>query len=134
MTERSYTPDEANAALPLVSAIVADLVHLDRLIDDAARAYAELKADTRKPQTALNQARRALGDLVASRDECETELEELGVRLGDAALGICDFPSDLDGRPVYLCWGLGEQSVEFYHARDAGFADRCPLPVPVAAG
>jgi len=134
MVHTLYTPEEANAALPLVRAIVADVVDLERRVDAATRAYNDLKARIEKPQTELNDARRELGELVEQRDHCESELEDLGVRLGDAARGICDFPAELDGAPVYLCWELGEARVEYFHARDEGFAGRQPLPVPVAAG
>ena len=36
--------------------------------------------------------------------------------------GLVDFPSELDGRPVYLCWKLGEPEIQFWHEVDAGFA------------
>ncbi len=32
------------------------------------------------------------------------------------------------GRPVYLCWLLGEDDIAHYHELDAGFAGRRPLP------
>ena len=134
MANAPFSPDRANAALPLVRAIVADVVELAGRVAEATVLYRNLKADPRKPQTELNEARRALGELVEQRGACESELGELGVRLADAARGICDFPSEIDGQTVYLCWKLGEERVEFYHAPDAGFAGRMPLPVPVGAG
>ena len=47
----------------------------------------------------------------------------------DAArrVGLIDFPSELDGRRVLLCWRLGEPSVQFWHDEDAGFSGRQPL-------
>lgn len=134
MPDVIFSPDLANAALPLVRAIVADVVALERSTLEATEAYRKLKADPAKPQEQLNEARRVLGELIAQRDACAAELEDLGVRLGDALRGICDFPAELDGEPVYLCWELGEARVEWYHGRDTGFAGRQPLPVPVAAG
>jgi hypothetical protein len=134
MADILFTPDLANATLPLVRAIVADAVDLESRVAQATQAYRLLKADPGKPQDALNAARHELRELVEQRDACRTELRELGVRVGDAARGICDFPARLAGELVYLCWELGEDRVEFFHARDAGFAGRRPLPVPVAAG
>jgi len=134
MADALFTPELANAALSLVRAIVADVVELEGRITAATRNYRELKVDPAKPQTELNDARRELGDLVEQRDACSAELDEMGVRLGDPARGICDFPSELDGELVYLCWEMGEQRVEYFHARDTGFAGRQPLPVPVGAG
>jgi hypothetical protein len=43
-----------------------------------------------------------------------------------------DFPAERDGRPVYLCWRLGEPSVQFWHEIDAGFVGRRPLEELVA--
>ena len=132
MSEVLYSIEHANAALPLLRAIVTDVVRLEHTIVTTTRAYRRLKADPRKPQAELNYAQRELSELVAERDACAAELSELGVRLGDPARGVCDFPSELDGELVYLCWELGEERVEFYHALDAGYGERLPLPIPAA--
>jgi hypothetical protein len=51
----------------------------------------------------------------------------MGCLLRDIDLGIVDFPSIHDGKEVYLCWKLGEESVGFWHEVDAGFAARKPI-------
>jgi hypothetical protein len=51
-------------------------------------------------------------------------LAERGILLRDPETGLVDFPGDVDGRPVYLCWRLGEDHVAWYHGQDAGFASR----------
>lgn len=59
-----------------------------------------------------------------------TELEGLsagGIILRDADSGLVDFPSDREGRIVYLCWKLGEDEVAHWHEVDAGMAGRKPL-------
>ena len=49
--------------------------------------------------------------------------------------GLCDFPSLRDGRPVYLCWRLGEPQVLHWHELNAGVAGRQLLnPGPVKSG
>ncbi|MES2178906.1 MAG: DUF2203 domain-containing protein [Gemmatimonadota bacterium] len=60
-------------------------------------------------------------------DGYQTELERLGIQLKDRRIGLIDFPSELDGRPMLLCWQLGEPSVQFWHDLDSGFAGRQPL-------
>jgi len=55
------------------------------------------------------------------------EIEEMGVILRDLATGLCDFPAAREGRPVYLCWRLGEDEVGWWHPRDMGAAGRQPL-------
>ncbi|HET9454735.1 MAG TPA: DUF2203 domain-containing protein, partial [Gemmatimonadaceae bacterium] len=60
-------------------------------------------------------------------DAFEGELHRLGIVLKDRRLGLIDFPAVVEGRQVWLCWRLGEPSVQFYHELDAGFGGRKPL-------
>ena len=55
------------------------------------------------------------------------QIKDLGVLLKDADQGLCDFPYMRQGRVVYLCWKLGEESIGFWHDIEAGFAGREPL-------
>jgi hypothetical protein len=52
---------------------------------------------------------------------------ELGIEIKDIETGLIDFPSERDGRVVYLCWRLGEGDIAFWHDIDSGFAGRQPL-------
>jgi hypothetical protein len=54
-------------------------------------------------------------------------LAEKGILLRDPDTGLVDFPSELDGRRVFLCWRLGEDSVRYYHEERSGFSGRKPL-------
>lgn len=55
------------------------------------------------------------------------QITDLGVLLKDADKGLCDFPYIKDGRMVYLCWQLGEESIQYWHDVETGFAGREPL-------
>ena len=55
------------------------------------------------------------------------QVQSAGIQVKDYDLGLCDFPYDLDGHIVYLCWKLGEEDVRWWHEIDAGFAGRQPL-------
>ena len=55
------------------------------------------------------------------------EIKDMGVLLKDADKGLCDFPYIKDGRMVYLCWHLGEDTIRYWHDVEAGFAGREPL-------
>jgi hypothetical protein len=54
-------------------------------------------------------------------------LDERGIVLRDIATGLLDFPALASGRPVWLCWRLGEDRVAYWHGRDEGFGGRKPL-------
>ena len=56
------------------------------------------------------------------------EARQVGVEMKGFDTGLVDFPGLLDGRPVLLCWQLGEDSVQYWHEKDGGFAGRQPLP------
>ena len=54
-------------------------------------------------------------------------LEEMGCIVKDYEVGIIDFYSMLDGREIFLCWRLGERSINFWHEVDAGYIGRRPI-------
>lgn len=56
--------------------------------------------------------------------EAVQEVVSLGVHLKDYRTGLIDFPYDLDGRIVYLCWKPDEEEINWWHETDAGFAGR----------
>jgi hypothetical protein len=128
---RYYTVEEANRTLPLVKAIVTDIVHQFRIVH-------ELK---QRLSAVLNERRRPSGDayseeLAQTQTELEAEEEKLAVFIDELTKlgveikgpdGLCDFYSIMDGREVYLCWRLGEPQVMFWHELDAGVAGRKPL-------
>ena len=45
----------------------------------------------------------------------------------DPETGLVDFPGEIEGRSVFLCWRLGEDEVAWYHEENAGFTSRKPL-------
>jgi hypothetical protein len=60
----------------------------------------------------------------ARLNELMTEVQETGAELKGIAPLLVDFPADLDGVPVLLCWLEGETSLDWYHRADLGFAGR----------
>lgn len=128
-----FTAEQANRTLPLVRRIVQDIVDSHRLwrerileLDLVASAAGAGEPDER--HLALEREVQALAREI---DAFERELSELGVALKDRRLGLVDFPAELYGRQVLLCWRLGEPEVQYWHDVDAGFAGRQPL---VSAG
>ncbi len=132
MTEKLFSAYQANAALPLVRQIVTDIVVNQSRLAELAAEYQKKKRVPDASQVALNDAMREMVVVTAQRDACVAELVDLGVEMKDAATGLIDFPADLDGERVLLCWRLGEERVEFFHTETEGFAGRKPIPVPVS--
>ena len=71
--------------------------------------------------------KRKVQSLARELDSYQRELDELGILLTDRRLGLVDFPSEMNGRRVLLCWRLGEPEVQYWHEVDTGFAGRRPL-------
>jgi hypothetical protein len=64
----------------------------------------------------------------ARLNELMTVVQETGVELKGVAPLLLDFPADLDGVSVLLCWLEGDAELGWYHRLDLGFAGRRPLP------
>ena len=132
MTHRTFTPEEANALLPRVRPLVVRLVECRADLLAVHARQAEVAAlvggngGGLDPETPAS-LRQAAGDAERRLQEALSELTELGVVVKDLDAGLVDFPSIRDGTPVYLCWQLGEERVEFWHGLEDGFAGRAPI-------
>jgi hypothetical protein len=69
----------------------------------------------------VEMAREAVQAAAADLQERINELEEMGVELKGIEEGLVDFQSMRDGRVVYLCWRLGEETISYWHELDTGF-------------
>lgn len=126
-----FTVASANKALPLVRAIVQDIVDLyvdvrerEQRLNSIRRGTTN-KAQQDDPYSEeVEQIRTELEKDVEKLEGYVEELAELGVEFKDPTMGLVDFPSFLNGQEVYLCWKLGEPSVEFWHTHEAGFQGR----------
>jgi hypothetical protein len=129
-TAKTFTAEQADRTLPLVGRIVEDIVRVHgewrEVVDELERERAA--TDGNRDERVRGLERRAV-ELARDMDALETELGDLGITLKDRRIGLIDFPGELDGRPVWLCWRLGEPAVRYWHELDAGFAGRQPLPV-----
>jgi hypothetical protein len=132
MAERSFTPDEANNALSEVRPVAERLVALRSRMRELERTQGQLVTAIGGngggyAASDLKAAQSELGGLADAAIACVERLEELGVLLKDLDAGLLDFPSERGGRPVLLCWHVGEDSVEYWHGPDDGFAGRKPI-------
>lgn len=132
LAKKYYSVAEANAALPLVRAIVRDIADLARELRERHERLTRLRPNDRGVlgeayNEELQYVQEEFERDQARMKEYERELQKLGVEIKDYYTGLIDFLSWLDGREVYLCWRLGEPEVGFWHELDAGFAGRKKL-------
>ncbi|MEX2177349.1 MAG: DUF2203 domain-containing protein [Gemmatimonadaceae bacterium] len=132
--KRVFSVDEANKTLPLVRRIVEDVVRQhrvwrERILELDLVASAGRGDEPHERAEALEKEAQILAREI---DGYQRELDELGIQLKDRRLGLVDFPSEIGGRKVLLCWRLGEAEVQYWHDEGAGYAGRQPLqPTPV---
>lgn len=136
--QKLFTVEQANAALPLVRAITADLVKLSREVIERRERLAFLSAGRSANAKDLYTEELAQIEEELEKDGHQLqayveELRELGVEPKSGPEGLIDFPSLMDGRIVYLCWKLGEPEVLHWHELDAGFRGRQSLTAGTVA-
>ena len=123
-SEHLFDRAQADALLPR-------LVDLIRGLQEAAGSDAAVEGRERLAHAGRsNGSPEAAASVFQAAAEIQAlldEIDEMGVILRDLATGLCDFPSVREGRPVYLCWRLGEEEVGWWHTRDTGVSGRQPL-------
>lgn len=127
-----FTPEEANLRLPLVQAIVKDIVALYQDLHDRQERITEIKrlpgASSRDEDSVYSEELlQAEMDIENDTEQLKgfiSELMELGVELEDPALGVVNFPALRDSKEIYLCWKVGEEEVAHWHSLDEGFSER----------
>jgi hypothetical protein len=56
------------------------------------------------------------------------QIDVWGVTLRDISTGLIDFPALAMGRPIWLCWRIGDgDQIGWWHEANAGFDSRQPL-------
>ncbi|MEJ7813310.1 MAG: DUF2203 domain-containing protein [Gemmatimonadaceae bacterium] len=113
-----FSVEDANRTLPLVSRIVQDIVAQHTRWRERVARF-ELSSP---PESQLIE--REVHELAAEIQSYVQELDQLGIEIKDYTTGLIDFPGELAGRRVWLCWRLGEAAVEYWHELDAGYSGR----------
>jgi len=129
---RYYSIDEANAAVPELERILIALRdQREELINLRDRVVAASPPDDETPTARaaeqIRLLRLGMQGLIDQMQAGVARLVEMDITLRDIASGLIDFPALVTGRPVWLCFRLGESAVEHWHPHDEGFESRRPL-------
>jgi hypothetical protein len=123
---RYYRLDEANERL-------GDLRPLLEKLRDDRNAVAELQLKIRDVRSNNGSADHAaeigriedeMRHIVERMKDAVDQVDEWGVALRDIGTGLIDFPALANGRPIWLCWRLGEADIGWWHEADQGFDSR----------
>ena len=130
---KTFTLDEAQALLPVLEALLKRAIEgkkaaesIEGRMQDLARKIflsGGLLVDisrARRQRAALESHLQAAKDSVA-------EIDAIGVQVKDLDTGLLDFPCEIDGEIVLLCWKLGESRIDYWHTVEDGFRGRQPI-------
>jgi hypothetical protein len=62
------------------------------------------------------------------------EIDSIGVQVKDLDIGLLDFPCEVEGQIILLCWKSGEKSITHWHGVQEGFAGRKPVDQRITGG
>jgi hypothetical protein len=132
VAKRLFTPAEANSALEEVRPVAERLVAARARMRELVAAQGELVTAIGGngggyAASDLNAAHAELAALADRVADCVRELDALGAVVKDLDVGLLDFPAIRDGDEVELCWRVGEERVEHWHAVGAGYPGRKPI-------
>jgi len=127
---RYFGIDEANARLadvqPLLEQLKADRDRVAELQPEIERARETNGSAEHAEQLASNEQELLL--TVRRMQQAVLQIDEWGVTLRDINAGLIDFPALASGRPIWLCWRLGEtDTINWWHEANVGFDSRQPL-------
>ncbi len=126
---RLFTVEEATALLPVLRPRLQELAAQKRRLDDVQREFTALRRHVvanghGKRAQELERELRALVDAINAE---VAAIRALGIEVKDLDIGLVDFPSEREGRVVYLCWRMDEPAIVAWHELDAGYRGRQPL-------
>jgi hypothetical protein len=131
---RTFTPEEANAALVELRPVVEQMVQHRRSLTAAQKLQTELvtriagNGGDMMPSDLQDAAETIQREADAIAD-CAERINAAGVEIKSLEEGLLDFPAKRGDEIVLLCWKLGEDEIRYWHGVTEGFAGRKPLPL-----
>jgi hypothetical protein len=133
MSDRTFTLDEAQSLLSVLESLLRTAIAAKKLMDEVE---AEQQALSHRiflnggtyidvVPLARRKAERAKAEQRAQ--DALAEIDSIGVQVKDLNIGLLDFPCEVEGQIILLCWKLGEKSITHWHGTDEGFASRKPI-------
>ena len=133
MSHRTFTLEEAQSLLPVLESLLRAAISGKTLIEEVE---AEMQALQHRiflnggthvdiVPVARRKAERAKAEQRAK--DAIAEIDSIGVQVKDLDIGLLDFPCDVEGRVVLLCWKSGEPAIEHWHTVESGFQGRQPI-------
>jgi hypothetical protein len=130
---KTFTLDEAQALLPVLESLLKRAIEgkksaegLDERLQELRRRIF-LSGGMLINVISVSGMRAEMEKLVQQAKDSVAEIDAIGVQVKDLETGLLDFPCNVDGEIVLLCWKMGEPRIDYWHSVEAGFRGRQPL-------
>jgi hypothetical protein len=138
MADRTFTLDEAQALLPVLESLLKtalDGKNAAERIEQEFKAVSNrvfLNGGTLLDVAQLAVRKRERERLMQKIKDALAEIEASGVLVKDLEIGLLDFPCQVEGHTILLCWKLGEKTIAHWHGTDEGYRYRKPIDEKIA--
>src|SRR5215467_6608661 len=138
MSDRTFTLDEAQMLLPVLESLLRTAIEAKKLIDEADGEQQALQhriflnGGTFLDIVPLAQRKAARAKAEQRAKDALAEIDSIGVQVKDLSIGLLDFPCEVEGQIILLCWKLGEPAITHWHGLREGFAGRKPIDQRIA--
>ncbi len=138
MSDRTFTLDEAQSVLPVLESLLRTAMAGKKLMEEVDAEMQEvghrifLNGGTHLNIVPLARRKAERAKAEQRVRDAFAEIDSIGVQVKDLDIGLLDFPCEVEGRTVLLCWKLGEQGITHWHGTDEGFANRKLIDARIA--
>ena len=131
--DRTFTFDEAQMLLPVLRSLLERAMKGKQELHDFEEEFANFSSRIflnggTLVNVAAYAARKHERDRVLQRvKDTVAEIDSIGVQVKDLDVGLLDFPCEVEGEIILLCWKLGEDRIAHWHGLEEGFKGRKPI-------
>jgi hypothetical protein len=138
MSDRTFTLEEAQSLLPVLESLLRAAISGKNLMEEteaemqALQHRIFLNGGTHVDVVAVARRKAERAKAEQRAKDALAEIDSIGVQVKDLDIGLLDFPCEVEGRVVLLCWKMGEESITHWHGTDEGFVGRKPIDERIA--
>jgi hypothetical protein len=130
MSDRTFTLEEAQSLLPVLESLLRTAINSKKIMEEvegemqALSHRIFLNGGTHVDVVATARRKAERGKAEQRAKDALGEIDSIGVQVKDLDIGLLDFPCEVEGQVVLLCWKMGEHSIRHWHGTEEGFAGR----------
>src|SRR5215470_13331944 len=138
MADRTFTLEEAQTLLPVLESLLRTAIDGKKLIESVDTELQELahrvflRGGILVNIVYLARRKAEREKAIQRVKDAIAEIDATGVQVKDLDIGLLDFPCEVDGEVILLCWKLGETAITHWHGVSEGFAGRKPIDARIA--